>query len=144
MPGRAKLFFLILFLNKLRLAHNIVNSNQAKPSRAKIKDSKFSEQSFLSFQLLWIESLFAPKSSFFASKFFPVILPQYCIFFSYNGAILVKFCHGIMLFLCPIYDPIPGTYFSPISHLSKLLTFEVDNFLAIMSCHNVVFTQLIV
>ena len=89
-------------------------------------------------------TLFAPKSSFFASKFFPVILPQYCIFFSYNGAILVKFCHGIMLFLCPIYDPIPGTYFSPISHLSKLLTFEVDNFLAIMSCHNVVFTQLIV
>ena len=87
---------------------------------------------------------FAPKSSFFAPKFEEGILPQYGIFFSYNGAILGKFCHGIMLFLCPIYDPIPGTYFSPISHLFILLTFQVNDFLVIMSCHNVVFTQLIV
>ena len=91
-----------------------------------------------------LTTLFAPKSSFFAPKFEEGILPQYGIFFSYNGAILGKFCHGIMLFLCPIYDPIPGTYFSPISHLFILLTFQVNDFLVIMSCHNVVFTQLIV
>ena len=105
-PGLGS-FFLILFLNELRLAHNIVNSNQAKPSRAKIKDSKFSEQSFLSFQLLWIESLFAPKSSFFASKFFPVVWPQYCIFFRYRQ----------VLFLQPILYPIFNRIYSPIWHL---------------------------
>ena len=64
-PGWA--LFSLFFLNELRLAHNIVNSNQAKPSRAKIKDSKFSEQSFLSFQLLYMShcpphTMYIPES----------------------------------------------------------------------------------